>query len=89
MPVRELRSHLAEVLDEVADRREHVTVTRRGHPAAVVIPVGEYRALEETAELLSDDDTLSAIREGLDDIAAGRVVPLHQVREEMAAFKRA
>ncbi|MDP8931076.1 MAG: type II toxin-antitoxin system Phd/YefM family antitoxin [Actinomycetota bacterium] len=84
VPVRELRSHLADLLDEVADRREHVTVTRRGRPAAVLIPVDEYEALEETAEILSDDATLDAIRQGLDDLAADDVVPLQQVREDLA-----
>lgn len=60
--MREFRTNLAELLDEVADRREHVTVTRHGRPAAVLVPIDEYLALVETAELLSDDDALAAIR---------------------------
>jgi antitoxin YefM len=83
--VRELRSHLADVLDAVADRREHVTVTRHGRPAAVLVPVAEYEALEETAEILSDEGTLDAIRRGLDDLAAEDVVSLEQIRAEHAA----
>ena len=82
VPSREFRSHLAELLDEVADRREHVTVTRRGRPAAVLVPIDEYEALEETAEILSDDDTLAAIRRGLDDLAREDLVSLDQVRDE-------
>jgi antitoxin YefM len=88
VPVREFRTHLAELLDEVADRREHVTVTRRGRPAAVLVPVDEYEALEETAEILSDEPTLDTIRRGLDDLAAGEVVPLDEVRGEHAARVR-
>ena len=88
VPVREFRSHLADLLDEVADRREHVTITRHGRPSAVVIPLNEYEALEETAEILSDDDTLAAIRRGLDDLATGDEVSLDQVRQEMAARER-
>lgn len=80
--VRELRSQLADLLDEVADRREHIMVTRRGRPAAVLIPIGEYEALEETAEVLSDDGTLAAIRDGLQDLANEDLVPLEQVRDE-------
>ncbi len=85
VPARELRAHLAELLDEVADRREHVTVTRRGRPTAVLVPVDEY---EETAEILSDENTLAAIRRGLDDLAAADVVALEQVRDEHAAGSR-
>ena len=89
VPVREFRSHLAALLDEVADRREHVTITRHGRPSAVLVPVDEYEALEETAEILSDDDTLAAIRRGLDDLAAGDEFPLDQVREELANRREA
>ncbi len=88
IPVREFRTHLAELLDEVADRREHVTVTRHGRPAAVLVPVDEYEALEETAEILSDQDALDAIRRGLDELAAGDLVPLDEVRAEHAARDR-
>lgn len=42
------------------------------------------RALEETAEILSDEGTLAAIREGLDDIAADDVVTLEQLRQDVA-----
>ncbi|MBW3621066.1 MAG: type II toxin-antitoxin system Phd/YefM family antitoxin [Actinobacteria bacterium] len=88
VPVREFRSHLADLLDEVADRREHVTITRHGRPSAVVIPIDEYEALEETAEILSDDPTLDAIRRGLDDLAAGDLVALDEIRKEHAARRR-
>jgi antitoxin YefM len=88
IPSREFRTHLAELLDEVADRREHVTVTRRGRPAAVLVPVDEYEALEETAEILSDDETLAAIRRGLDDLTHEDVVTLEQVRDEHAGRER-
>jgi antitoxin YefM len=88
VPVREFRTHLADLLDEVADRREHITVTRRGRPAAVMVPVDEYEALEATAEILSDEPTLTAIRRGLDDLAAGEVVSLDEVRAEHAARDR-
>jgi antitoxin YefM len=88
VPVREFRTHLADLLDEVADRREHVTVTRRGRPAAVLVPVDEYEALKETTEILSDDHAVEAIRRGLSDLAADEVVPLGDVRAEHAARDR-
>lgn len=89
VPVRELRSDLAQLLDEVADRREHVVVTRRGRPAAVLIPVDEYDALEETAELLSDPDAVAAIESGLAEIERGETVSLRELRADLAQRRRA
>lgn len=89
VPVRELRSDLAHLLDEVADRREHVVVTRHGRPAAVLIPVDEYDALEETAEILSDADALAAIDAGLAEIERGETVPLADLRAQVAGRRAA
>jgi PHD/YefM family antitoxin component YafN of YafNO toxin-antitoxin module len=50
----------------------------------VLVPVDEYAALEETAEILSDEGTLAAIRQGLDDIAADDVVTLDELRDDIA-----
>lgn len=83
VPVRELRSELASVIDRVADLREHVIITRRGRPAAVLIPVDEYESLEETAEVLSDAETLAAIDEGLGEIERGETVTLADLRQDL------
>jgi antitoxin YefM len=88
IPVREFRSRLAEVLREVAERRDHVVLTRNGRPAAALVPIDEYEALEETADILSDTATLTAIQAGLDDLARGETIELEDLRGELAA-KRA
>jgi len=84
IPVREFRSNLAEVLSDVADRRDHVVVTRNGRPAAALVPVDEYQALEETAEILSDAATLEALQVGIDELARGATVDLDDLRRELA-----
>lgn len=83
VPVRELRARLSELLDDVADRRDHVLVTRNGRPAAVLVPIDEYAALEETAEILSDPDALAAIEEGLGELSRGETVTLEDLRAEL------
>ena len=87
IPVKELRADLAELLDQVADRREHVIVTRYGRPAAAIVPIDEYEGLEETAEILSDHVALKAIQRGLSDLKAGRVATLDEVRADLAKRK--
>lgn len=86
--MREFRASLARLLDEVAVRREHVTITRNGRPEVVLVPADEYAALEETAEILSDLSTTAAIDRGLQELAAGEVVPLEDVRSELRARRQ-
>lgn len=84
VPVKDLRRDLGPLLDEVSERREHIVVTRHGRPAAVIVPHDEYTALEETADVLADADTMAALVAGLaadpsDD------VPLAALRKEITA----
>jgi antitoxin YefM len=83
VPAREFRSRLSQFLDEVAEHRAHVTITRRGRPEAVLIPVDEYDALEETAEILADPETVTAVRRGLEQLRANETVPLARVHEDV------
>ena len=84
VPVREFRTKLSELLSDVADRRDHVLVTRNGKPAAALVPIDEYEALEETAEILSDSGTLEAIEAGLAELARGETTTLDDLRRELA-----
>jgi antitoxin YefM len=84
VPVREFRTNLSELLSDVADRRDHVLVTRNGKPAAALVPIDEYEALEETAEILSDSVTLAQIETGLRELAQGDSVTLEELRRELA-----
>ncbi|MEK7767535.1 MAG: type II toxin-antitoxin system prevent-host-death family antitoxin [bacterium] len=67
----ELKSRLDSVLADVA-RGEAVVVTRRGKPAATLVRTNEAdldQALFERSAVVK-----AAVREGLRDIAAGRVI---------------
>ncbi len=87
--MRELRRNLAELLSEVADRRDHVVVTRNGRPAAALVPIDEYEALEETAKILSDPDVLGSLDAGLAELDTDETVPLDEVRRELAERRSA
>jgi antitoxin YefM len=89
VPVREFRIRLSELLSDVADRRDHVLVTRNGKPAAAFVPIDEYEALEETAEILSDSATLAAIEAGLAELARDETVTLTSLRAELAERRTA
>lgn len=84
VPVRELRSNLSSLLDDVSDRRDHVLVTRNGTPAAALVPIDEYEALEETAEILSDPDAMAALEAGLAELERDETITLAELRDELA-----
>ncbi|MBT3245466.1 MAG: type II toxin-antitoxin system Phd/YefM family antitoxin [Actinobacteria bacterium] len=83
--VRQFRAELSSLLDGVARSGEHVVVTRNGRPEATLIGIDEYEALEETAEILSDPDTMAAIEESLADFARGDFITLAEFEAEMDA----
>ena len=83
VPFTEARARLTELLDDVQTRHEHVVITRKGRPAAVVVSPEEWEALEETIEVLQDEQLLAALRESEEDVKAGRLFSLDEVRREL------
>ena len=83
IPFTEARARLTELLDEVNERHEHVVITRNGRPAGVMLSSDEYEALEETLEVLEDNNAVEALRESETDVRAGRVYSLDEVRRDL------
>ncbi len=83
VPFTEARARLSELLDELEARHEHVVITRKGRPAAVLVPAEEQEVLEETLEVLQDEELLRALRESEDDVKSGRLTSLREVRREL------
>lgn len=81
VPFTEARANLTELLDDVEDRQEHVLITRNGRPSAVMLSADEYESLEETLEILQDKDLMEALRKSEDDIRAGRLTSLSDLRK--------
>ncbi len=83
VPFTEARARLTELLDDVEARHEHLVITRRGRPAAVVVSPEEWDAIEETLGVLQDEETLADLRESEEDVQAGRLFTLDEVRREL------
>ena len=54
LPVSYAKARLPEIVDLVAREQERIVVTRKGHPAAVLISLDDLEILEDTLEVLSD-----------------------------------
>lgn len=66
-----VKDRFSEIVDRVNKQHDRVIVTRNGVPVVVVVSVEELESLEETLEILSDRDTIAALRESDQQIAEG------------------
>jgi prevent-host-death family protein len=61
VPFSEAKSHLSDLADRVESEREQVVVTRHGRPAFVLVHPDYLDALEETLEILGDDELMASL----------------------------
>jgi antitoxin YefM len=80
VPLGEARDRLSEYVSEVERTHNRITITRHGHPAAVLISAEDLASIEETLEILGTPGALDAIREGRADAAAGRLVDIDEIK---------
>ena len=72
------RNNLSRLLSDVAERREHVLITRNGRPAAVLVPIDEYEALER--EPYAGHELRGRLR-GLRSLRVGAYRIVHQLAD--------
>ncbi|MDD5088059.1 MAG: type II toxin-antitoxin system Phd/YefM family antitoxin [bacterium] len=71
-------------LPELLDKHPGtVAVTRRGKPVLAVLPWDLYESILETMEILGDEEMMAAIRQGMEDIKAGRTISLDEFKRRL------
>lgn len=82
----EVKAKLSEVVEEIDNTHERVTVTRNGRPVVVIVSADDLEAIEETVAILSDPGAMKQIQQGRDAIAAGDVAykgDIEALREQL------
>jgi antitoxin YefM len=69
VPIGQARPRLTEILETA--RREPVTITKDGVPAAVIVSPDDYESLIATVELLRNPEARERLREIEDQSARG------------------
>lgn len=82
MPLRDVKNHLSEVVEQVEREHDRVVITKHGRPAAVVISVDDLASLEETLEIAGRPQLMEQIRASLVELASGEIEVLS--KEELA-----
>lgn len=83
LSITEARERLTRLPDELAASHETVTITRHHQPVLAVLPWDLYEAILETLEVMSEPDTMAALRQSVADIAAGRTISVKDLRTEL------
>ncbi|HZF11648.1 MAG TPA: type II toxin-antitoxin system Phd/YefM family antitoxin [Thermoanaerobaculia bacterium] len=68
LPLGDFKTQASRVLRQLKDSQRPVVITQNGRPAAVLITPEEFDRMHER------ESFLAAVREGLDDAEAGRLV---------------
>jgi len=80
IPANEARTNFYQLLDEVGNNLRRFVITHRGKTRAVVMPVEDVEAWEETLEILSDKKMMRDLKESDRDIKNGRVISLDDLK---------
>lgn len=76
LPFSEVKAHLSEVADRVEHEHERILVTRNGRPSFVLLSPDDLASLEETLDILQDDELMESLRISRRQAAAGDTVRL-------------
>lgn len=80
LTITDARKELLNLPKRLAKTRERaITVTQRGRPVLAVMPWEFYESIIETLEVFGDPDTVSALRDSIEDIKHGRLIDHDEV----------
>lgn len=68
MPLKDVKNHLSEVVEQVEREHDRVIITKHGRPAAVVVSIADLESLEETLDVLARPKLIAQIRDSLADL---------------------
>jgi antitoxin YefM len=86
VPLGDAKNRLSEYVERVEREHGRVVITKHGRPAVVVLSVDDLESLEETLNVLSDDQAVADIHEALRELPSGRTTTL--TRDEALALVR-
>ena len=83
MPFSEVKAHLSELAGRVELQHDRILVTRNGRPSFVLLSPDDLESLEESLDILEDDDLMDSIRRsGLRSTRRGDYRIIYEVFED-------
>lgn len=76
LPFSEVKAHLSALAERVERQHDRIVVTRHGRPAFVLMNVDDLESLEETIDILRDEELADSLRQSRREAQAGESVSL-------------
>jgi prevent-host-death family protein len=68
LPITEVRRELTSLPEKMAEDLVAIAVTRRGKPVLAIMPWELYESLVEMLEIMGDQETMAALRQGIQEV---------------------
>lgn len=82
IPANVARANFYQILEEVGTDLRRFVITHRGKTKAVVMPIEDVEAWEETLEIMSDKKLMKDIKKSQADYTKGNFVTLDEVEKK-------
>ncbi len=84
IPIVQARAMLSQLPERLSAENRAVALTRHGKPVLAVMPWDLFESIMETMEIMGDVDMMDVLRESIEDVREGNLIPLEQVKAELA-----
>ena len=84
IPIVQARAMLSQLPERLSAENRAVALTRHGKPVLAVMPWDLFESIMETMEIMGDADMMDVLRQGIEDVREGNLIPLEQVKAELA-----
>jgi len=83
LPITKARENLTDLVDNANKKLDEYIITVNGTPKAILISAAEYESWKETNEIMADPGLMRAIKQGEEDVKAGRVHDWEDVKRDL------
>jgi prevent-host-death family protein len=88
--ISEIREEITHLPEQFEHEPQAVTITRRGQPVMALLPFTLYQellekieALQETLEVMQDEELMAAFREGVKALQNGETIAWEDAKREL------
>ena len=90
LSISEVQKEITRLLEHFEEEPEAITVTRYGKPVMAILPFNTYKslletieALQETLEILQDEELMTTFRQSVKALQSGEVVDWEDAKREL------